>query len=148
MSKWEDTLQQFNESYATSEARSTWAPPPGKYDALLTDVDRTITEQDGVAQPRWSIKAQIIGGEQDGKEFSMGTYTPKNFGMLKSLIATLTGEVINDLSAADEALKAVPGMAVALTAKKNPKGYTNFYVNAIIDAGGAAPQEAAPEADA
>jgi hypothetical protein len=140
MSKWEDTLAQYQKDYAEAQEFSDWMPPVGEYTVVLGATTTGTFNKDGAELPFRKPIVKIVAGDLENKEFALGYFTPKNFGMLKGLAKVLNGgQPVPDVMTADATLKAKAGAILTIRVfetpnKKNPGGpaYINCRVTGLV----------------
>lgn len=150
----EQLLATHNQEFKESEVFSNWMPPDAEYIVSLVKLDTGTFAKDGVSLPWWRLTGRIEDVQDEklnGKEFSVGYYTSRAFGILKGAVQALSGEAIDDLPQADAELEASLGKVIRAKvatskSKKDGKDYTNCYIQEVIDTTVAeAPAEAAVE---
>lgn len=148
----EQLLAQHNQEFKESEVFSNWMPDDGEYIVSLVKLDTGTFAKDGVSLPWWRLTGRIEDVQDEkinGKEFSVGYYTSRAFGILKGAVQMLSGEPIDDLAQAHIVLEESIGKVIrakveTTTSKKNNKDYTNCYIQEVINT--EAPAEAVAEA--
>ena len=137
----EQMLAKHNQEYKEAEVYSTWMPDDGEYIVSLIKLDEGTSTKDGVNMVWWKLTGRIEDVQDEklnGREFTVGYYTSKVFGILKGAVKTLAGDIINDLAEAHAVLEASIGKIIrakvdTTTSKKNGKEYTNCYIMEVID---------------
>ena len=140
----EQLLAAHNEEFKEAEVYNNWMPPDGEYIASLIKLTSDSTTKDGKDLIWWRLTGRIEhpGDEQlNGKEFSVGYYTSKAFGILKGAVKVLAGDVIHDLAEAHIVLEASIGKVIRVKVDTRPgkganagKEFTNCYIQEVIDA--------------
>jgi len=132
----ENLLAEHNAAFAEAEAYSNWMPPDAEYIVMLTSVGTGKFEDkaSGKDIPYWRVKGKILeeGSPMDGQEFVVGFYTGRAYGIFKSAVGILKGEVVTDLIVANKFMvEEVVGMVVRVKVDTtNRKGQE--YRNATI----------------
>ena len=137
----EQLLAQHNQEFKESEVFSDWMPDDGEYIATLLKLTKGTTTKDGVSTVWWRLTGRIEDVQDEklnGKEFTVGYYTSKAFGILKGAVNVLSGQAIDDLGQAHAILEAAIGLVLRVkvrtsTSKKNGKDYTNCYILEVIN---------------
>ena len=139
----EQMLAQHNQEFKEAEVFSSWMPPDGDYIVSLIKLDSGSSSKDGVDLVWWKLKGRIEDVQDEklnGREFTVGYYTSKVFGILKGAVKTLAGEVVNDLAEAHNVLALAVNTGTIIRAKvetstsrKNGKDYTNCYIQEVIN---------------
>lgn len=136
----EQLLASHNQEFKEAEVFSNWMPPDGEYIVSLTKLDTGTFAKDGVSLPWWRLTGRIENVQDEnlnGKEFPVGYYTSRAFGILKGAVGTLAGEPVDDLGQAHIILAESVGRVIrtkveTTTSKKNGKNYTNCYIQEVI----------------
>lgn len=139
----EQMLAQHNQEFKDAEVYSTWMPDDGEYIVSLIKLDSGTTSKNGVDLVWWNLKGRIEDVQDEklnGREFTVGYYTSKAFGILKGAVKTLAGDVINDLGEAHAILEAAVGSIIRAKVETRPgKGanigreFTNCYIQEVLD---------------
>ena len=135
-----------------ADVSSTWMPPDGTYQAIVTEVKSGVAKdaQSGTEYLWWRPEAQIVGSDQDGKSFSLGflsTRSDVNFNMLLAFARDCCGgEVTRDLTIVNEVLtQLLPGAEVVVEVltktANNGRDYTNARIKRAELTKGDAPSE-------
>jgi len=151
----EQMLAAHNQEFKDAEVYSTWMPPDGDYIVSLIKLDNGTSSKNGVDLVWWNLKGRIEDVQDEklnGREFTVGYYTSKAFGILKGAVKTLAGDVINDLGEAHAILEAAIGSIIRAKVETRPgkganlgRDFTNCYIQEVIDTTAAvAPTEEAP----
>ena len=148
----EQMLAQHNQEYKDAEVFSNWMPPDGEYIVSLIKLDNGTSSKDGVDTIWWKLIGRIEDVQDEklnGKEFSVGYYSSKAFGVLKGAVKALNGDIIHDLGDAHVVLEASIGTIIRAkvetsTSRKNGKEYTNCYIQEVLDATASAGVDQAP----
>ena len=147
----EQLLAQHNQEFKESEVFSDWMPDDGEYIATLLKLAKGTTTKDGVSTVWWRLTGRIEDVQDEklnGKEFTVGYYTSKAYGILKGAARVLSGNAeLNDLAEAHAVLEAAPGSVLQVRvrtsiSKKNGKEYTNCFILDVIDTTAASVEEA------
>lgn len=153
----EQLLAQHNQEFKEAEVFSNWMPPDAEYIVSLIKLDKGSTVKAGVNLLWWKLTGRIEDVQDEklnGKEFTVGYYTSRAFGILKGAVQMLTGEQIDDLAQAHAILEASLGKVIRAKvatskSKKDGKDYTNCYIQEVIDTSVAeAPAKTADDAEA
>ena len=137
----EQMLATHNQEFKDAEVFSNWMPPDGEYIASLIKLDTGTSSKDGVDTIWWKLVGRIEDVQDEklnGKEFSVGYYSSKAFGVLKGAVKALNGDIIHDLGDAHVVLEASIGSIIRAkvetsTSRKNGKEYTNCYIQEVLD---------------
>lgn len=137
----EQLLAVHNQEFKESEVFNNWMPPDGEYIVSLIKLDTGTFAQDGVSLPWWRLTGRIEDVQDaalQGKEFSVGFYTSKAFGILKGAVQALSGEQIDGLAEAHIILAESVGKVIrakieTTKSAKTGKKYTNCYIQEVID---------------
>lgn len=137
----EQLLAAHNQEFKEAEVFSNWMPPDGEYIVSLIKLDTGTFAKDGVSLPWWRLTGRIEDVQDEalnGKEFPVGYYTSRAYGILKGAVGTLAGEPIDDLGQAHLVLQESIGKVIrakveTTTSKKNGKNYTNCYIQEAMD---------------
>ena len=152
----EQLLAEHNQSFKESEVYSDWMPDDGEYIATILKLVKGTTVKDAVTTAWWRLTGRIedVQDEKfDGREFSVGYYTSKAYGILKGAARVLSGNAeLNDLREAHAVLAASPGSVLRVkirtsTSKKNGKDYTNCFILEVINTTTEASAEELPLTD-
>lgn len=138
----EQLLAEHNQAFKESEVYSDWMPDDGEYIATILKLAKGKTTKDGVTSAWWRLTGRIEDVQDEklnGKEFSVGYYTSKAYGILKGAARVLSGNAeLDDLGEAHAVLEASPGSVLRVRirtsrSKKDGKDYTNCYILEVID---------------
>jgi len=137
----EQMLAEHNQNFRESEVYSDWMPDDGEYIATLLKLAKGTTTKDNVSTVWWRLTGRIEDVQDEkinGKEFSVGYFTSKAFGILKGAVNVLSGQSIDDLSKAHAILEAAIGLVLRVKirtsrSKKDGKDYTNCYILEVIN---------------
>ena len=137
----EQMLAQHNQDYKESEVYSDWMPDDGEYIVSLIKLANGTSTKDGKDLVWWRLTGRIEDVQDEkinGREFSVGYYTSKAFGILKGAVNVLSGQSIDDLSQAHAVLEAAIGLVIRAKvrtsrSKKDSKDYTNCYILEVIN---------------
>ena len=138
----EQLLAQHNQEFKEAEVYSNWMPDDADYVVSIVKFDKGISTKDGVSLAWWKLTGRIEDVQDEklnGKEFSVGYYTSKAYGILKGAARVLSGNAeLNDLAEAHAILEASPGLVLKVRvrtsiSKKNGKEYTNCFILDVID---------------
>jgi len=139
----EQLLAAHNQEFKEAEVYSNWMPPDGEYIVSLVKLNTGSSTKDGKDLIWWRLTGRIedVQDEQlNGKEFSVGYYTSKAFGILKGTVKTLAGSIIHDLGEAHIVLEAAIGKVVRVKVDTRPgkgvnagKEFTNCYIQEVIN---------------
>lgn len=137
----EQLLAQHNQEFKESEVYSDWMPDDGEYIATLLKLATGTATKDGTSTVWWRLTGRIEDVQDEkinGREFSVGYYTSKAFGILKGAVNVLSGKAISDLTEAHAILTAAIGSVIRVKvrtsiSKKDKKEYTNCFILEVID---------------
>ncbi len=138
----EQLLAEHNQEFKEAEVYSNWMPDDGDYIVTILKFDKGISTKDSTSLAWWKITGRIedVADEKlNGKEFPVGYYTSKAYGILKGAARVLSGNSeLNDLAEAHAILEASPGQVLKVRvrtsiSKKNGKEYTNCFILEVID---------------
>jgi len=137
----EQMLAQHNQEFRESEVYNDWMPDDGEYIVSLIKLDHGTSSKDGVDTIWWRLTGRIEDVQDEkinGREFCVGYFTNKAFGILKGAVNTLSGQEVNDLTDANAILAASIGLVVrgkvkTTTSKKNGKEYTNCNLMEVLN---------------
>ena len=139
----EQLLAEHNQSFKEAAVYSSWMPDDGEYIVSISKFDKGISAKDGENFGWWNLTGKIEvektcpqdvqqGAKLAGREFTIGYYTSKAYGILKGAARVLSGDgELNDLAEAHAVLEASIGLVLRVkvrtsTSKKNGKEYTNL----------------------
>ena len=154
----EQLLAQHNQEFKEAEVYSSWMPPDEDYIVSLIKLETGQKTKDGVATAWWKLTGRIEVEKtcpQDvqqadklaGKEFTVGFYTSKAYGILKGAARTLANNPqLDDLAEAHAVLEAAIGDVVRVRIKtswsdKYKKDFTNCYILDVINTTEASAEE-------
>lgn len=151
----EQLLAEHNQSFKESEVYSDWMPDDGEYIATILKLAKGSATKDGVNTVWWRLTGRIEDVQDEklnGREFTVGYYTSKAFGILKGAVNVLSGESIDDLAQAHAILEAAIGLVLRVKvrtsrSKKDGKDYTNCYILEVINTTDPEGQDVVTEAD-
>ena len=137
----EQMLAQHNQNYKESEVYSDWMPDDGEYIVSLIKLTHDTASKNGEDFLWWRLTGRIEDVQDEklnSREFSVGYYTSKVFGILKGAINVLAGREINDLAEAHAILEASIGLVARVRvrtsrSRKDGKDYTNCFILEVID---------------
>lgn len=139
----EQLLANHNQEYKEAEVYSNWMPPDAEYIVSIVKLDNGSSSKDGKDLLWWRLTGRIEDVQDEklnGKEFTVGYYTNRAFGILKGAANTLSGDTINDLGEAHATLEAAVNTGTVIRAKvttsfsdKYKKDFTNCYIQEVID---------------
>ena len=138
----EQLLAQHNQEFKEAEVYSSWMPDDGEYIVSIIKFDKGISAKDGENLGWWKLTGRIEDVQDEklnGKEFTVGYYTSKAYGILKGAARVLSGDSnLNDLGEAHAILAGSPGSVLRVKvrtsiSKKNGKEYTNCFILEVID---------------
>lgn len=138
----EQLLAEHNQSFKEAEVYSNWMPDDGEYIVSIVKFDKGISTKDGDSLGWWKLTGRIEDVQDEklnGKEFPVGYYTSKAYGILKGAARVLSGNSdLNDLAEAHAILEASPGSVLRVKvrtsiSKKNSKEYTNCFILEVIN---------------
>lgn len=139
----EQLLANHNQEFKEAEVFDNWMPPDGEYIVSLVKLTTGSLTKDGKDLIWWRLTGRIedVQDEQiNGKEFSVGYYTSKAFGILKGAVKVLAGDIIHDLAEAHIVLKTSIGKVIRVKVDTRPgkganagKEYTNCYIQEVIN---------------
>jgi len=133
----ERLLAEYNQAYADSEMFNNWMPPDGEY---IVSVSKTangiMTDSSEKSIPWWRITGMIqepANPDLDGKEFPVGFYTGRAFGILKSAASVLSGKIIDTLKDASDVVLGSAGMLLKVRvetkySKKHKQNFSNCSI--------------------
>ena len=137
----EQLLAQHNQEFKEAEVYSNWMPDDADYIVSIVKFDKGISTKDGASLAWWKLTGRIEDVQNkklNGKEFPVGYYTSKAYGILKGAARVLSGNAeLNDLAEAHAILEASPGLVLKVRvrtsiSKKNGKEYTNCFILDVI----------------
>jgi hypothetical protein len=138
----EQLLAQHNQEFKEAEVYSNWMPDDGEYIVSIVKFDKGISTKDRDSLGWWKLTGRIedVADEKlNGREFPVGYYTSKAYGILKGAARILSGNSeLNDLAEAHAILEASPGSVLRVKvrtsiSKKNGKEYTNCFILDVIN---------------
>ena len=138
----EQLLAQHNSEFKEAAVFSNWMPDDGEYIASIVKFDKGISSKDGTDLAWWKLTGRIEDVQDEklnGREFPVGYYTSKAYGILKGAARILSGNSeLNDLGEAHAVLEASPGSVLRVKVRtsisqKNNKEYTNCFILEVID---------------
>jgi len=137
----EQMLAKHNQDYKEAEVYTDWMPPDGEYIVSIIKLTTGTSTKEGVDLVWWKLTGRIEDVQDaklNGKEFSVGYYTSKVFGILKGAVNSLSGDTIDDLGQANAVLEAAVGKIIRAKvrtsiSRKNGKEYTNCFILEVID---------------
>ena len=137
----EQLLAEHNQEFKEAEVYSNWMPPDGEYIVSIVKLDNGSSSKDGKDLLWWRLTGRIEDVQDEklnGKEFTVGYYTSRAFGILKGAANTLSGEPVDDLGAAHAVLEASIGMVTRAKVStsfsdKYKKDFTNCYIQEVIN---------------
>ena len=138
----EQLLAQHNQDFKEAEVYNNWMPPDGDYIVSLVKLDKGSSTKDGVSLAWWRLTGRIEDVQDEklnGKEFPVGYYTSKAYGILKGVARTLSDDpLLDDLAEAHGVLEAAIGGVVRVKVKtsfseKYKKDFTNCYIQEVIN---------------
>lgn len=150
----EQMLATHNQEFKDAEVYSNWMPPDGEYIVSIMDFDKGSSSKDGNDLLWWRLTGRIEDVQDEklnGKEFTVGYYTNRAFGILKGAARTLAGDGnINDLGEAHAVLEASPGTVIRAKvatsySEKYKRDFTNCYIQEVINTTTTASAEETPE---
>ncbi len=138
----EQMLAKHNQEFKEAEVFSNWMPPDGEYIVSLVKLNHGTSTKDGKDLVWWRLTGRIEDVQDaklNGKEFSVGYYTSKAFGILKGAVKSLTGDLIHDLGEAHLILEASIGTIIRAKVETRPgkganagKDFTNCYIQEVL----------------
>ena len=138
----EQLLAEHNQSFKEAEVYSSWMPPDEDYIASLIKLETGQKTKDGVVTAWWKLTGRIEDVQDEklnGKEFTVGFYTSKAYGILKGAARILANNPqLDDLAEAHAVLVAAIGGVVSVRIKtswsdKYKKDFTNCYILDVIN---------------
>lgn len=138
----EQLLAQHNQEFKEAEVYSNWMPDDGEYIVSIIKFDKGISTKDGDSLGWWKLTGRIEDVQDEklnGREFPVGYYTSKAYGILKGAARVLSGNSeLNDLGEAHAVLEASPGSVLRVKvrtsiSRKNNKEYTNCFILEVIN---------------
>ena len=151
----EQLLAQHNQEFKEAEVYSNWMPDDGEYIVSIIKFDKGISTKDGDSLGWWKLTGRIEDVQDEklnGREFPVGYYTSKAYGILKGAARVLSGNAnLNDLGEAHAVLEASPGSVLRVKvrtsiSRKNNKEYTNCFILEVINTTTETSAEGAPVA--
>ena len=137
----EQMLATHNQNFKDAEVYSNWMPDDGEYIVSLVKLDYGTSSKDGTDLVWWNLKGRIEDVQDEklnGKEFTVGYYTSKVFGILKGAVNILSGQQISDITEAHAILEAAVGLVIRVKvdtsfSTKHQKDFTNCYILEVIN---------------
>ncbi len=138
----EQLLAQHNQEFKEAEVFSGWMPDDGDYIASLVKLESGQKTKDGAVIGWWKLTGRIedVADEKlNGKDFTVGFYTSKAYGILKGAARTLANNPhLDDLAEAHAVLEAAIGDVVSVRVKtswsdRHKKDFTNCYIQEVIN---------------
>jgi len=138
----EQMLASHNQEFKESEVYSNWMPPDADYVVSLVKLETGQKTDKGVVVGWWKLTGRIEDVQDEklnGKEFTVGFYTSKAYGILKGAARILSGNPhLDDLAEAHAILEASIGSVLSVRVKtswsdKYKKDFTNCYILEVID---------------
>lgn len=137
----EQLLSQHNQEFREAEVYNDWMPDDGEYIVSLVKLTSGTSSKDGKDLIWWNLKGRIEDVQDEklnGREFTVGYYTSKVFGILKGAVNVLSGQTIDDLSQAHAILEAAIGLVIRAKvrtsrSRKDNKDYTNCFILEVIN---------------
>jgi hypothetical protein len=137
----EQALEEYNQAYQDAEPFNNWYPDDNTYVVSVSKVNNGISDKPEGKLVWWKVMVRIHDQADetlDGKEFSLGFFSNKSFGSMKTTINMLTEDTSKrDLKTINEQLKASVGklLTVRVSRKENKttgKTFTNVDIVNII----------------
>ena len=137
----EQLLATHNQEFKEAEVYSNWMPDDGEYIVSITKLDHDSSSKDGKDLLWWRLTGRIEDVQDEklnGKEFTVGYYTNRAFGILKGAANMLSGGSVDDLAEANTVLEASLGMVIRAKvitsfSEKYKKDFTNCYIQEVIN---------------
>jgi len=140
----EQLLAKHNQEFKDAEVYNDWMPDDGEYIVTVLKQDEGSTSKDGVEILWWKLIGRIEDVQNEklnGKEFTVGYYTSKAYGILKGAARTISGNSeLDDLAEAHEALANTIGTVLRVKVQTKPgKGanagreFTNCYIQEVLN---------------
>ena len=137
----EQLLAQHNQEFKEAKVYSNWMPPDAEYIVSIVKLDNGSSSKDGKDLLWWRLTGRIEDVQDEklnGKEFTVGYYTSRAFGILKGAANMLSDEPVDDLGAAHAVLEASIGMVIQTKVStsfsdKYKKDFTNCYIQEVIN---------------
>ena len=138
----EQLLANHNQEFKEAEVFSNWMPDDGEYIVSIVKSDKGISSKDGTDLAWWKLTGRIEDVQDEklnGREFSVGYYTSRAYGILKGAARVLSeNSDLDDLGEADAVLEASPGQVLRVEvrtsiSRKNGKEYTNCFILEVIN---------------
>jgi len=140
----EQLLAEHQQEFREAEVYSDWMPIDGEYIVSIIKSESGQKDKDGVKLGWWKLTGRIEDVQDEklnGKEFTVGYYTSKAYGILKGAARVLSGNAnLNDLEEANPILESSVGSVIRTRvrtspSRKNGKEYTNCFILEVIDTG-------------
>ena len=150
----EQMLAQHNQEFKEAEVFSSWMPPDEDYIVSLIKLESGQKTKDGAVIGWWKLTGRIedVADEKlNGKEFTVGLYSSKAYGILKGAARALANNPqLDDLAEAHAVLEAAIGDVVSVRVKtswsdKYKKDFTNCYIQEVIDTTTEASTDSVPD---
>ena len=138
----EQLLASHNAAFKEAEVFSNWMPDDGDYIVSIVKFDKGMSAKDGESLAWWKLTGRIEDVQDEklnGKEFPVGYFTSKAYGILKGAARILSeNSNLDDLGEAHAILEASPGSVLRVKvrtsiSKKNGKEYTNCFILEVIN---------------
>ncbi len=138
----EQLLAEHNAAFKEAEVFSNWMPDDGDYIVSVVKFDKGISAKDGDSLAWWKLTGRIEDVQDEklnGKEFPVGYFTSRAYGILKGAARILSGNSkLDDLGEAHAILEASPGSVLRVKvrtsiSKKNGNEYTNCFILEVIN---------------
>lgn len=139
----EKLLDEYNQEYVESEAFTRWMPPDGEYLIVLAAPREGATPQDDGKDLLWLRQTGRIveEGTYKDREFMIGYYTNKAFGILKAATEALSpdGKPAKNLREARQVLQDATGAIIRVSVetvydKKRKRNFTNTTIEEVLEA--------------
>jgi len=128
-------LQQTAEEFANAETFTDWLPDDGDYVALITGYKEGVKQNDNGDKQWWMrLNGRIMAEgnpEIDQQDFTLGYYTGKAPGILKSAVSVLAGRPVQNISDARVILSTSVGALVQINVSTGAK-YRNVRITKLI----------------
>ena len=138
----EQMLAQHNQEFKEAEVFSSWMPPDEDYIVSLIKLESGQKTKDGAIVGWWKLTGRIEDVQDEklnGKEFTVGLYSSKAYGILKGAARALANNPqLDDLAEAHAVLEAAIGEVVSVRVKtswsdKYKKDFVNCYIQEVIN---------------
>lgn len=148
MPNWNSWENSFTPTEGKVDKYGVWTPPDGTYNAQIISFNQIDITLEGRGHIMLKWKLRMVGGNFAGMEFQRINTTKYLFQISQDFQACgVVLKQINDTEM-EIALSTLIGRVIEVTVKTNTKGYTNVYINALIEANGQVSDEPTHHDDA